>query len=92
MSENRLRGLQEEYKRRLLEESQWREEQPKEVLSCSINTEDHQEDEHDMEKGGAKMLVVDDDDEGVEDLENNHLTRDTTVMRPRTIETILIAK
>jgi hypothetical protein len=31
------------------------------------------------------------DDDGVDDLENN-LTRETTVIRPRTIETILIAK
>jgi hypothetical protein len=70
----------------LLEDSQYREEQPKEVLSCSINTEDH-EDEHDLGKSGGKVV----DDDGVDDLENN-LTRETTVIRPRTIETILIAK
>jgi hypothetical protein len=40
-----------------------------------------------MRKSGAKVV----DDDGVDDLENN-LTRDTNVMRPRTIETILIAK
>jgi len=57
------------------------------LLSCSINSEDHEIVE---EKKELKVDLIYMDD-GVEDLENN-MTRDVTIVKPRTIETILIAK
>lgn len=62
---------------------------PNEILSCSINSEDHEIVEEKKEVAAKEVLLYMDD--GVEDLENN-LTRDITVVRPRTVETILIAK